>query len=92
MSTFRKRDDLHEGYIYRVVMRPHGQEDLAWLPTAYGQSGTKPRTYMTLSAARGAKTRMEAANLRAREYSSLNQHWDFAVERSPVTAWERVDG
>lgn len=81
----RKRDDPHEGYLYRVVERVDGGD---WVHTSYGHYG-KPRTYMTLAAARGTMTRMRNT---AERYSDSDPGREFAVQRMPVEGWELVDG
>lgn len=81
----RKRDDLESGYIYRVVARRVGSDD-EWVHTNYWHGG-KPRTYMTLGAAKGMRTRMRNANAERHAGSEL----EFAVQRSPVQNWEFVN-
>lgn len=90
MAT-RKRDDLEEGALYRVVMRLKGTDE-PWEHTSYGHYGA-PRTYMTLGAARGMKTRMERAHAESLHFRTgviVNREFEFAVERAPVTDWEIV--
>ena len=95
MSGQRKRDDLETGYLYRVVQREVKGQYLRgeWEHTSYGHYG-RPRTYMTVSAARGMKARMERAYAedvdwnRATGGSSVDL--EFAVQRAPVTDWEVV--
>ena len=91
MSTTRKRDDPHEGYLYRVSSRIKGSDE-DWEHTSFGHYGA-PRTYMTLSAARGMKTRMERAmedSLRFTTGATFRREFEFRVERAPVTEWEPV--
>ena len=83
MSTVRKIDNPHEGFLYRVVEWDADEE--CWFHTNYNQHG-KPRTYMTLAAARGVKTSMEHANARYRETNPRK----FAVQRMPVEGWKLV--
>ena len=92
--SYRKRDDVEQGFLYRVVQRSAGTED-EWEHSSYGHYG-KPRTYMTLGAARGMKTRMERANTEHRDYIGRYRNnndalLEFAVQRSPVQNWEVVD-
>jgi hypothetical protein len=90
--NYRKRDDLEQGYLYRVVQRAAGSDD-EWVHSSYGHQG-KPRTYMTLGAARGMKTRMEGANQSHRafngRYFESEAGLEFAVQRSPVQNWEII--
>jgi len=88
MSTTRKRDDLGEGALYRVVQRRADSDD-EWVHSSYGHYGS-PRTYMTLGAARGMKTRMRRANDDSVSYRATNTRYEFAVERAPVSNWEIV--
>ena len=81
MSSYRKRDDLAEGYLYRVVMR--SDESEPWLHTNYDMYGA-PRTYMTAGAARSIRGRMETAARRR------GDAYEFAVQRAPVTDWEII--
>lgn len=91
--NYRKRDDLEQGYLFRVVQRAAGSDD-EWVHSSYGHQG-KPRTYMTLGAARGMKTRMEGANQShleyARRYDETSRGLEFKVQRSPVQNWEIVE-
>lgn len=88
--NYRKRDDLEQGHLYRVVQRAAGSDD-EWVHSSYGHSG-KPRTYMTLGAARGMKTRMEGANQSRLEYvGETSRGLEFKVQRSPVQNWEIVE-
>lgn len=84
MSSYRKRDDLESGWLYRVVARRAGSDD-EWEHTSYGHYG-KPRTYMTLSAARSQCTGMRRDNAR---YSDRDPR-EFAVQGSPVTEWQMI--
>jgi hypothetical protein len=99
MTARRKRDDLEDGALYRVVQRAAGSDD-EWEHSAYGTLG-KPRTYMTLGAARAQKTRFEREHAQrlewlARRSATLPAQFsaakplEFAVQRAPVTAWEIV--
>lgn len=91
MSTTRKRDDLEEGALYRVSARIKGSDE-EWEHTSFGHYGA-PRTYMTLGAARGMKTRMEHAmenSLRWTTGATFRREFEFRVERAPVTNWEPV--
>lgn len=93
MSGRRKRDDLETGELYRVVQRAAGSDD-EWEHSNYGTYG-RPRTYMTLGAARAQKTSFERAH---REHVGRGEfavrpapeRLEFAVQRAPVTAWEVV--
>lgn len=82
----RKRDDPHQGFLYRVVCRKAGSND-EWEHTSYGHYG-QPRTYMTLSAARGMRTRMERFNFEYGSRATNPTKLEFRVERAPVTGWE----
>lgn len=91
--NYRKRDDLEQGHLYRVVQRAAGSDD-EWVHSSYGHQG-KPRTYMTLGAARGMKTRMESANQSHLDFIGRYRENDevaleFAVQRSPVQNWEII--
>lgn len=88
MSGRRKRDDLETGELYRVVQRAAGTDN-EWVHSCYGTTG-KPRTYMTLSAARAQKTSYEREHRRRHEYAPHASPLEFAVQRAPVTAWELV--
>lgn len=99
MSGRRKRDDLETGELYRVVQRAAGTDN-EWVHSCYGATG-KPRTYMTLGAARSQKTRFEREHQRHLEWlahraATLPAQFggavplEFAVQRAPVTAWELV--
>lgn len=79
----RKRDDL-TGYLFRVVQRPAGSDD-EWEHSDCGHYG-RPRTYMTLGAARGQKS--GAPNYRGHYNNSPLM--EYAVQRAPVTDWEVV--
>lgn len=85
----RKRDDLEEGALYRVTARLKGTDD-PWVHTSYGHYGS-PRTYMTVGAARGMKTRMETAMRGTYRWSEMPTELEFRVERAPVTNWEPVE-
>ena len=101
----RKIEEPHEGYLYRVVQRLKGSEDV-WVHSAYGTVG-RPRTYMTLSAAKGQKTSFErlqdrtlAAQADAVTYRSPEflerMGWpspelEFKVQRMPVDNWEDAE-
>ena len=85
----RKRDDLEEGALYRVTARKKDTED-PWEHTSYGHYGA-PRTYMTIGAARGMKTRMERTQESGYRWSQMPE-LEFRVERAPVTNWEPIDG
>lgn len=78
----RKIDNPHEGFLYRVV--EWDEDEQVWFHTNYNQHG-RPRTYMTLAAAKGVKTSMENTNSR---YSHSRK---FAVQRMPVEGWELVE-
>lgn len=83
MTSIRKRDDL-TGYLYRVVERPAGTDE-EWSHSDCGHYG-RPRTYMTLGAARGQKTG-------AGKWQYVNGErviMEYAVQRAPVTDWEVV--
>ena len=82
MSSYRKRDDL-TGYLYRVVQRVEGSDE--WEHSDCYRYG-KPRTYMTLGAARGQCTYARDQN--ARYGGDVTR--EFAVQRAPVTDWEMV--
>jgi hypothetical protein len=90
----RKRDDLETGELYRVVQRAAGTDD-EWAHSNYDTYG-KPRTYMTLGAARSQKTRFEREHGRhiARQILTGRANelrpLEFAVQRAPVTDWEIV--
>lgn len=86
----RKRDDLESGYLYRVVQRTKGSDE-EWVHSNYGSYG-RPRTYMTVGAARSQKTRFENEQARNREYSRYAERpeLEFNVQRAPVTDWEIV--
>jgi hypothetical protein len=95
----RKRDDLESGYLFRVVQRAKGSED-EWQHSNYGTSG-KPRTYMTLGAARAQRTSFEREHARHLSYQAESHRYnpdafakptelEFAVQRAPVTAWEVI--
>jgi hypothetical protein len=102
----RQRTDPHEGFVYRVVERVKGSDD-EWKHSNYGHSGRLPRTYMTLSAAKGQKTSFENQQVHALEneahamaYRSpefiARVGWpspelEFKVQRMPVDNWEDVD-
>ncbi len=81
----RKIDNPHEGFLYRVV--EWDEDDQVWFHTSYSQSG-RPRTYMTLAAARGIKTSMENT---AKRYGRAELGRKFAVQRMPVDGWEMVE-
>lgn len=91
----RKRDDL-TGYLFRVVQRPAGSDD-EWEHSDCGHYG-RPRTYMTLGAARGQKSQAEASwNRYYSDWSRMQEatppprpRAEFAVQRAPVTDWEVV--
>lgn len=77
----RKRDDL-TGYLYRVVERPAGSDE-EWAHSDCGHYG-RPRTYMTLAAARGQKSSAPTRGV----YDGPKI--EYAVQRAPVTDWEMV--
>lgn len=86
MSSYRKRDDLDSGWLYRVVARRAGSDD-EWEHTSYGHLG-KPRTYMTLSAARSQCTGMRRENEdRPRQFNPL---MEFAVQGAPISGWQII--
>lgn len=76
----RKRDDL-TGYLFRVSERVPGGK---WVHSSYDLYG-RPRTYMTVGAARGIRGRMQGAAVRR------GHDIEFRVERAPVTEWEVVN-
>lgn len=83
MST-RKRDDLESGYLYRVVERLQDRED-PWTHSDCGRYG-RPRTYMSLAAARG-----QCSYIRNQQAAYGGDHErEYAVQRAPVTDWEMV--
>ena len=95
----RKRDDL-TGYLFRVVQREKSS-DSEWVHSNYGTYG-KPRTYMTLGAARAQKSRFEGEHTRHLHYQAESHRWnpdafakpvelEFAVQRAPVSNWEVVE-
>lgn len=84
----RKRDDLEEGALYRVVQRVKDSDE-EWQHSSYGHYGA-PRTYMTIGAARGMRTRMVRTQEDARAYRPQIVELEFAVQRAPVTNWEVV--
>lgn len=83
----RKRDD-DTGELFRVVERAAGSQD-EWVHSNYGTYG-KPRTYMTLAAARSQRTSFEREHARRHEFAPHAALLEFAVQRAPVTAWELV--
>lgn len=88
MSTTRKRDDVHEGFLYRVVYRKADTDD-EWVHTSLGDT-RRPRTYMTLGAARGVASRLNNEN----DYSARNyrvSRYEYGVQRAPVENWELVE-
>jgi hypothetical protein len=94
MTRRRKRDDLETGELYRVVQRAAGSQD-EWVHSSYGTYG-KPRTYMTLSAARSQRTAFERAHRQHLAHRILIgrigelERLEFAVQRAPITVWEIV--
>lgn len=99
MSGRRKRDDLEDGALYRVVQRAVGSDE-EWVHSNYGTGG-RPRTYMTLGAARAQRTSYEREHRRHLAYQAASfranpdafakpRPLEFGVQRAPVTAWELV--
>lgn len=85
--SIRKRDDL-TSFLYRVVERRAGSDD-EWVHSDCGRYG-RPRTYMTLGAARGQKTGAPQTRFNPETYERVPT--EYAVQRAPVTDWEIVDG
>ncbi len=83
--SIRKRDDLPELHLYRVVCRAVGTDE-PWKLV----SGWK-RTYQTLSAARGIRTRVQREHDHGYFHAADGRSFEFAVQRAPVTDWEIVD-
>jgi hypothetical protein len=96
MSSRRKNDNPEDGYLYRVVERAAGSDE-EWVHSNYGTTG-KPRTYMTLGAARAQRTHFVNEHSRHCEYrtrwsessESIQPELEFGVQRAPVDNWELV--
>ena len=83
--TVRKRDDL-TGYLFRVVERLAGSSD-DWTHSDCGRYG-RPRTYMTVGAARGQKS--SAPDHRYVRSTGAREPVEYAVQCAPVTDWKVV--